>query len=175
MRVIGFLAILCVLLLGSACSNKDTADIPPLTSGDSTLKDVAFPFVESVEFPATIKAGEPFTVRLHISAPLFPEAFYSPVGLNRMGLTSHTNFVDGSVEGYVIDPHLAGVGTTAPPVDSISLNLNLLPAGDYKLWVYSADTPEHGGFTTKHKSLPSEYIAPHPWLVQREFPFTVVP
>jgi hypothetical protein len=175
-----FVATLALASFCIACSPEIRSQ-PPLFA--PRIESVSLPYVQSVDFPVTIRAGQPCTVIIHISADADPEMLGWYDNQLRQNLTD-------SAEPWVISPGdwpAAGydlvrlwVSRAEQPVTpSTSLEVQLRPQveGSRILRVQSAADEADGGivgwFWPGDDGSKLGDIAPG--TVYRDYPYTVLP
>ena len=166
------LMVLGTMTLTAGCGGGEPELIPIGNRIDSVG---TFAYVEEVTFPPEIRAGELVEVQLKISMASNQDKLF----------TSHSHAISvsigykyaesGIIEGLVLTSSTNGPFTGPAPRTEYDLLTLPFPAGQYTLYILSADSRESGGLTSKMEILPSINIEPHPNLILREFPFTVLP
>jgi hypothetical protein len=170
-------------LMGCGGGNQDEVDFSP----GYVYATSSLPYVEEVELPEKIVAGEPFEVKLRLSAALHPEllggvGLPNPLWSNsaRFLLAPDAGFLWGA-EGnvrietwftYQRNPDRARV-IDAPPSNEAVFQLQL-PLGEYVLNVSSADSAEWGGYQDRIMVIPSFEPPQSGHAIYQQYPISVV-
>src|SRR5690606_16850984 len=121
------------------------------------------------------RAGEPVEVQIKISMASNQDKLFTPFPHSiSAGITVLYSAQDGLIGMELTSTTNGPFGGTTARTD-YELSTVPFPEGEYTLFIVSADSRESGGLTSNMQILPSFSIDPHPNLIVREFPFTVLP
>jgi hypothetical protein len=145
-----FISVISVAFLSQSCSNGTVTTGPesgividPIT--------IALPYVEAVNFPAEIHAGQAFDIQFQVSCVQNPDSLRIPA---RPFSGSDLRYTMHSVGDIVVNDYsiacilyrdLAQVAISSPIVSSVSFNVKGLSAGQHRLHFMSASTHDEGG------------------------------
>lgn len=131
------------------------------------------PYVESVDFPATISAGQTFNVTFRLSAAGKPEILGAGIGTISSGNQKITESVttpivqDTLLSPSPLDvlaaPYFAVLDSYGPPAQEFPVEYPALTAGEHQVYVLSADSRAKGGLLLDElvsSSYPSDNLPP---------------
>lgn len=172
MQVNKYTLLLSAVLLGLAgCS--------PADGMAESSQTVYLPYVETVEFPPRMVAGEQFSATLVLSCARTPGLLdgISAADLGLAGLGTWGMDATSGSGSIGLSPVVYAFRRKSGPAAS-RFALEIIPAapGNYELRIWSADTADWGGFAGKTLGgdpSTSMLMAPHPHRVTKVYPFSV--
>jgi hypothetical protein len=182
-------ACLCIASVLVLASCKGPAEPPAVYGPGYVYVKSNLPYVEGVEFPEAIYAGEPFELALRVSSMLKPDALNGISERSSQPWLTVVPYLESPQADYefsgdevIIEMWLwtyaleDGQPNHFPgePGDTAYFLLDM-PAGDYELRVSSAASPELGGVEGRVMLDPWWQTPSGPEYVYKTYPFTVLP
>ena len=172
------LLVVSVLCLFSVAGCSGPSTVPEPSPSNSLYTDYAaqLPFVEEVQMSDTVTEGQPSALTVRVSSFLHPETLrannhaWAPT-MPKWGPSG----VFLGVQVYLYLFELDNPEGAGPIVDQYSIQLPELPAGDYKLYIDSAESREWGGLAARFQMTPELGPLPAEHVKTLEIPFTVQP
>lgn len=167
------LLIVLLMLAVTACSSGPEDLIDPEPGAGQFPAHV--PFVEDVQIPEHIVAGEIVTIQVTLSAEADPSILNGRGNSDRGGF-HYAEIGEGSIKVYrihlTLDP--PSVNPDGPPNHTYEIETHFPVPGEYLLRILSTTTREKGGSTFTIVIPGGEFLA-DPYLTYKELPFTVEP
>lgn len=168
---------LCAFVVLPAAIAGCTGGNPPIDYPPPVPITVALPYVEAVQFPSEIHAGQPFTIEFELSCQQFPDALRSPA---RPFAPSDLGYGPNELEAFhyvwvVLHRDAMQINATEPLRTKVSFDIRGLSAGEHSVGFLAARTRGEGGMQIQVDRLTWLWLGRDQSVFGHGVPFTVLP
>jgi hypothetical protein len=139
-RLLGHAAIYLLTAI-AICSCKFPLGFGPNTGEPAHLKKVYVPFVESVDVPNNVKAGETFNIHIKVSAQANPGVLSSlPLRVDEYGDSIPQPQYGINYSGHVYHLYLSTIGASNPSADGDEITISSFYPDKGRYYIYVGGT-----------------------------------
>jgi len=157
----------------SACGSSGIED---RDDNGEVMIAVYLPYVESISWPESITADQPFKITVNLSAQLKPEILQGLDSSREIsGSFETTSDRNQGIQTVKLNLWIDEPLATGALVNEVEYEVQGLPSGTHRLKVWTADSREWGGLESRLQIIPSSGWPAHEHALFNEYSITVLP